>query len=185
MRLDGERNPLRIELRLPDRSAPAPPTWRASASRATAGQFMPLSELGRWETRRVDQTIYHKNLERVVYVIAETAGRPPAECVVDVMAVRPPAATARRAPADAMSATAGWPTRTPRPLAERTFFSQRRRHRLGACPTGIRVEFAGEGEWKITLDVFRDLGLAFGAAMVDDLRDPGRADRLVRRSRWS
>ena len=24
----------------------------------------------------------------------------------------------------------------------------------------------GEGEWKITLDVFRDLGLAFGAALL-------------------
>jgi len=31
-------------------------------------------------------------------------------------------------------------------------------------PEGIRVEWAGEGEWKITLDVFRDLGIAFGAA---------------------
>ncbi len=53
----------------------------------------------------------------------------------------------------------------PRPLAERTFI-----HNGGgmawAVPEGIRVEFAGEGEWKITLDVFRDLGLAFGAAMV-------------------
>ena len=28
------------------------------------------------------------------------------------------------------------------------------------------MDFAGEGEWKITLDVFRDLGLAFGAALV-------------------
>ncbi len=28
------------------------------------------------------------------------------------------------------------------------------------------MDFAGEGEWKITLDVFRDLGLAFGAAMI-------------------
>jgi multidrug efflux pump subunit AcrB len=33
-------------------------------------------------------------------------------------------------------------------------------------PGGTRVEFAGEGEWKITIDVFRDLGLAFGAAML-------------------
>ncbi|WP_027184020.1 efflux RND transporter permease subunit [Desulfovibrio inopinatus] len=32
-------------------------------------------------------------------------------------------------------------------------------------PDDIRVEWAGEGEWKITLDVFRDLGIAFGAAM--------------------
>ena len=30
----------------------------------------------------------------------------------------------------------------------------------------VNLEWAGEGEWKITLDVFRDLGLAFGAALV-------------------
>ncbi|MGZ5001112.1 MAG: efflux RND transporter permease subunit, partial [Methylomonas sp.] len=33
-------------------------------------------------------------------------------------------------------------------------------------PPGYRAEMAGEGEWKITVDVFRDLGLAFAAAMV-------------------
>ena len=33
-------------------------------------------------------------------------------------------------------------------------------------PPGIKVDWAGEGEWKITVDVFRDLGLAFGAAMI-------------------
>jgi multidrug efflux pump subunit AcrB len=33
-------------------------------------------------------------------------------------------------------------------------------------PRGIRADWAGEGEWKITVDVFRDLGLAFGAALI-------------------
>ena len=33
-------------------------------------------------------------------------------------------------------------------------------------PAGYQAELAGEGEWKITVDVFRDLGLAFAAAMV-------------------
>ncbi|MEI8351149.1 MAG: efflux RND transporter permease subunit, partial [bacterium] len=33
-------------------------------------------------------------------------------------------------------------------------------------PKGIKVDWSGEGEWKITLDVFRDLGLAFAAALV-------------------
>jgi len=32
-------------------------------------------------------------------------------------------------------------------------------------PEGYEVEFAGEGEWKITVDVFRDLGVAFAAAL--------------------
>ncbi|MFC1744619.1 efflux RND transporter permease subunit [Candidatus Riflebacteria bacterium] len=38
--------------------------------------------------------------------------------------------------------------------------------RKNPLPAGITLDWAGEGEWKITLDVFRDLGLAFGAAMV-------------------
>ena len=33
-------------------------------------------------------------------------------------------------------------------------------------PAGYRVRWDGEGEWNITLDVFRDLGLAFGAALL-------------------
>ena len=33
-------------------------------------------------------------------------------------------------------------------------------------PNGAEVVWTGEGEWKITLDVFRDLGLAFAGAML-------------------
>ena len=33
-------------------------------------------------------------------------------------------------------------------------------------PKGYRVDLTGEGEWKITVDVFRDLGLAFAAALL-------------------
>ena len=33
-------------------------------------------------------------------------------------------------------------------------------------PNGAEVVWTGEGEWKITLDVFRDLGLAFGGALL-------------------
>ncbi len=33
-------------------------------------------------------------------------------------------------------------------------------------PEGFKVEMAGEGEWKITLEVFRDLGLAFAGALI-------------------
>ena len=33
-------------------------------------------------------------------------------------------------------------------------------------PVGTRVVWSGEGEWKITLDVFRDLGIAFSVALL-------------------
>jgi multidrug efflux pump subunit AcrB len=118
-------------------------------------QLVPVAELGRWEPAAAQQTIYHKNLERVVYVFAECAGRPPAECVVDVQA-------------DLVPAGQPLPNANPvepRPMAERNYF-QNGGGMAWQVPAGIRVDFAGEGEWKITLDVFRDLGLAFAAAMV-------------------
>ena len=154
LHVPAERNPLRIELRLPRalRSSKADLAALHIAGRTGAG--VPLAELGMWEEQRVAQTIYHKNLERVAYVFAETAGRPPADCVVDIEADRV-----------SDEREHGSSARAARPVARRTFL----RNGGGlpwSVPRGIRVDFAGEGEWKITLDVFRDLGLAFGAAMV-------------------
>ena len=40
------------------------------------------------------------------------------------------------------------------------------KHAKAPCPNGAEVVWTGEGEWKITLDVFRDLGLAFAGAML-------------------
>jgi hypothetical protein len=115
--------------------------------------------------RPAEQTIYHKNLERVTYVFAETAGRPPADVILDIMADRSEAA----APSSASSVSVlpgGWLAASkPRPIAGRSHLI-----RGGGIPwntaEGTRVVWAGEGEWKITLDTFRDLGLAFGAALV-------------------
>ena len=50
-----------------------------------------------------------------------------------------------------------------RPPAE-AVLSLQSRLKSDPPPAGIEVRWAGEGEWKITLDVFRDLGIAFGAA---------------------
>ncbi|ETJ91979.1 acrB/AcrD/AcrF family protein [Vibrio parahaemolyticus 970107] len=35
-----------------------------------------------------------------------------------------------------------------------------------SVPDNIEVVWSGEGEWKITVDVFRDLGIAYGAALL-------------------
>jgi multidrug efflux pump subunit AcrB len=163
MRSDTERNPLRVELRLPvDRRTSAADLARVHV-KGSAGQLVPLAELGRWEPARVDQMIYHKNLDRVAYVFAETAGRPPADVVVDVLADK-----SIRAPGSREVARVGngWMTTgDPRPVDDRTFLSNGG-HIDWGVPDGFTVALAGEGEWKITLDVFRDLGLAFAAAMV-------------------
>lgn len=161
---DTERNPLRIELRAPITHRTSEVDLSRAHAKGITGQLIPLSELGRWEKSRVDQMIYHKNLQRVAYVFAETAGRPPADVVVDILADQRearPHGEVKTAPLGN-----GWIADTPvRSVAARTFFSNGSHVEWGV-PEGFRVDFAGEGEWKITLDVFRDLGLAFGAAMI-------------------
>ena len=46
-------------------------------------------------------------------------------------------------------------------------------------PGGAEVVWTGEGEWKFTLDVFRDLGLSFGASLLLHLRSDGVPDRQL------
>ncbi|MBF0451476.1 MAG: efflux RND transporter permease subunit [Candidatus Magnetomorum sp.] len=91
-----------------------------------SGKTIPLAELVRIVHVPENQPIYHKNLERVVYVMSEMAGRAPAEAILDMQA---------RLEKDPM-------------------------------PDGIHVDWAGEGEWKITIRVFIDMGIAFAAALL-------------------
>jgi multidrug efflux pump subunit AcrB len=122
---EGERTPLLIGARLPftDRSDPdrLGELWVEGRT-----GLVPLAELGAFVSEREEQPIYHKNLERVVFVTAEAVGRPPGEIIWDV----------------------------------------RNRIDENPLPEGIQDEWAGEGEWQITVRVFRDLGLAFGVAMI-------------------
>jgi len=153
IRVEGERNPLKLTFRLPRSLRSSPEDLSQLSLKNASGQFVPLREIGKWQTERVSQTIYHKNLQRVAYVFAECVGRPPAECVIDILSDKQPSGLDFVEDAKPYS------------LARRTFLNN------GSgidwrVPEGIIVTFAGEGEWKITLDVFRDLGLAFGAAML-------------------
>jgi multidrug efflux pump subunit AcrB len=169
-RLDvsGEVNPLPIVLRLPRPSRSSlsdlnglylkgRPGYvqleEAGGLRAAPIPIVQLGELGTFVETRQDQTIYHKNLERVAYVFAETAGRAPAEAILDVIA-------------DEVAAEETPERELPlRPLSERSYL-----RRGGAdgwsLREGIRAVWNGEGEWQVTLDVFRDLGIAFGVACI-------------------
>ena len=106
-----------------------------------------LAELGRFDERDRQQPIYHKDLKRVVYTFAEVAGRTPAEVIFDVDADR------------------GLPTPVTRPVAARTFFASGGGD-AWSLPSGVAINWSGEGEWDITVRVFRDLGIAFGVAIV-------------------
>jgi multidrug efflux pump subunit AcrB len=155
VRVEHERHPLRINLRMPQELRTSSHDLGQLHVRNAVGGIVALAELGSWKETRVDQTIYHKNLRPVVYVFAECAGRPPAECIVDVQADQIPAAASQ---SNSMKTD-------PRPVDGRTYFTTGSGLAWSVLD-GIDVIFSGEGEWKITLDVFRDLGLAFAAAMV-------------------
>ena len=126
LHIASERQPLMIELQLPRAARSSEADLLTLSVKSANGDLVRLSELGHFEHENGDQTIYHKNLERVSYVLGEMAGRSPVEAVWDL--------------GDKLEE---------QPL-----------------PPGYKAEMAGEGEWKITVDVFRDLGLAFAAAMV-------------------
>jgi len=106
-----------------------------------------IGELGHFERGFVDQPIHRKDLRPVVYVTAEVSGRTPAEVVADVSADLGSEATQQK----------DWRVRS--------FINSG-----GSDPwhidEDITISWTGEGEWKITLDVFRDMGLAFVFALM-------------------
>ena len=124
--LPRELNPLVILMQLPQSDRSRLSQLEQLGVKTPGGDIVRIAELGRFEELPAEQTIYHKNLRRVAYVTAETAGRTPGEAVIGLM------------------------------------FKLRDR----PTPGGAEVVWTGEGEWKITLDVFRDLGLAFGGALL-------------------
>jgi len=153
-----EKNPLQIRLWMtrPERSS------RTDLSRifvrGRQGNLVPIMELGHWETQPEDKTIYHRNLKRVVYVTGEMVGRPPVETIIDIRADQT---------TEARLAAEGHPERTakPRPLGSRTML-----HKGGgipwAVPSGFYVKWWDEGEMRLTINIFRDLAVGFGAALI-------------------
>jgi len=123
--LPGERQPLTIRIILPRAKRSGIVPLSQIPIQSTSGVMVSLAELTRAIRVSEEQPIYHKNLERVVYVLAEMAGRAPGEAVLDIQ----------------------------------------KRLKNDAMPAGTRADWAGEGEWKITLRVFRDMGIAFAAAL--------------------
>jgi multidrug efflux pump subunit AcrB len=158
LRVQAERKPLEIVIRLAQELRQDPLELSQIAVRGQTGSLVRLTEIGSWQQDTVGQTIYHKNLQPVAYVMAETAGRPPADCIVDILA--------DQVPGDKLQYGVSFVAKNqPRGIESRSFLKNGSGIAWG-LQDGLTARFSGEGEWQITLDVFRDLGLAFGAAMV-------------------
>jgi multidrug efflux pump subunit AcrB len=169
LRIPGEVNPLNIELRLPRVQRSSVEQLRQLYVQGSEGQSVQLGEIGQFVEVAADKTIYHKNLRRVAFVYGEIAGVPPANAIIDTMWDRL-ADDPTRSPQEILqqqtaNRAEGDRVKSRKPLAGRTWL-QPGSQIPWQVPAGYRVVWNGEGEWKITLDVFRDLGIAFGAALL-------------------
>jgi len=106
------------------------------------GHMVPLGELVRLQSEVGEQPIYHKNLMPVVYVTADVAGREESP-VYAILKLN------RALDKLVMPDGAG--------LA---------RYNSQLPFTSEHFAMKWDGEWQITIEVFRDLGLAFGAVMI-------------------
>ena len=110
--------------------------------RGSTGTSVALHELVRVETGVADRNIYHKNLMPVVYVTADVAGAMESP-VYAILALGPKI--------DALRIPEGY----------------RVEQFTAVQPdTESRYALKWDGEWHITYEVFRDLGLAFAAVLV-------------------
>jgi multidrug efflux pump subunit AcrB len=126
--------------------------------RGQKGNLVPMSQLGSWQQTIENKTIYHRNLERVVYVTAEMVGRPPVETILDIRADQ-------RSPEQLAAAGRPEQNATPRPLNTRTMF-KKGGGILWAVPDGVTVNWWDEGETRLTIHIFRDLGFGFLGALL-------------------
>ncbi|MFM2091314.1 MAG: hypothetical protein RLZZ127_1803, partial [Planctomycetota bacterium] len=140
-----EREDLPIVVDLPADSVSRPEDLLALAVQGRDGP-VPLRELGRIERGTLAPTIHHKNLLPVTYVVGDVAG------VVE-------------SPAYAIMAI----NRALGGLDATRFGGAGARLRVlnAAQPTDDRIPTVKwDGEWHITLEVFRDMGLAFAGCIV-------------------
>jgi multidrug efflux pump subunit AcrB len=110
---------------------------------AANGLSVPLSELGRFEQHEEDPLIYHKDLRPLEYVVGEMQGHLGAP-IYGMLAVEQ--RLADYTTPDGVRGMSGTLT--------------------GAPMSDAQSAFEWSGEWVITYETFRDLGLAFAAALV-------------------
>lgn len=109
---------------------------------ASNGNLISIGELGRLEQTQAEQSIYHKNLMPVVYVTGDVAGREesPVYAIFKLKEKIAAEMKSRKIPFEQYS--------THQPFST----------------SGYSMKW--DGEWHITYEVFRDLGLAFAVVLI-------------------
>jgi multidrug efflux pump subunit AcrB len=140
--LPAEKEDVPIVLRLPRDQRSGVDALAALKLKGTSGGLVPLSELARVEATTAPPFVYRKNLQRVVYVTGDVAGQEESPVYAILRMNRE---------VDRLRLPDG--RGVPRYVASQPFLTD-------------RVSMKWDGEWQVTYEVFRDLGLAFGAVIV-------------------
>ncbi len=142
LRDESAREPVPLVLRLERAQRSSLDGLLATSIQGSQGQLVPLRELVTVKETTRERFIYHKNLQPVTYVLAEMAGvaEAPVYGILDmakqIEALKAPDGT----PLELMSTH---------------------------MPTdSTRYAMKWDGEWHITYEVFRDMGIAFAAVIV-------------------
>jgi multidrug efflux pump subunit AcrB len=138
----AEKEDVPIFFRLPLAKRSSVEDLRGIEVQSSSGQLVPLGELVRVETTTADRSIYHKNLMPVVYVTGDVSGRQesPVYAILKM-----------NKSIDRLKLPEGYKISA---LTTHQPFSS------------DKLAMKWDGEWNITYEVFRDLGLAFAAVLV-------------------
>ena len=140
--LDKEKEPVELFLRMPLATRADIDSLKSIGMPTSSGAMIPLSELTKRQDGVEEKTIYHKNLKNVTYVLGDVAGTEESP----VYAIMKMKETIEK-----MKLPEGYGLKqysTVQPWLEDTY------------------SMKWDGEWHITYEVFRDLGLAFAAVLI-------------------
>ncbi|VBB07802.1 acriflavin resistance protein [Lucifera butyrica] len=137
-----EKEPVELFLRMPAAERSDLATLRQVGVMSAANRLIPLSELVTKKEGIEDKTIYHKNLKQVTYVTGDVAGavESPVYAIMDMK--------------DKIAKL-----KLPEGYKLQQYFT--------AQPSmEDKYSMKWDGEWQITYEVFRDMGLAFAVVLV-------------------
>ncbi len=137
-----EREDVRVVLKLPLADRAGVNRLENIKMRAADGNLVPLSSLVRSEMTPPYKSIYHKNLMPVVYVIGDVAGvkESPVYAILEM-----------RKKIEAIQLPEGYGIQ---------------QHTANLPNTDRTYSMKWDGEWHITYEVFRDMGIAFAVVLV-------------------
>ncbi len=137
---DREGVPINVRVSRPDRSSIE--QIESLKIPTASGQQVSLGELTRAEKTKIDTSIYRKNMQRVVYVTGDVSGgeESPVYAILKMNQAL-----------DKLKLPAGYTLQ---------------RYNATQPESTERYSMKWDGEWHISIEVFRDLGIAFAAVLV-------------------